>query len=165
MRLINTSIPLHHQQFLLNHSVITMQFLLLFLTICQFVQGHGFSLKESCSTEDFHKCGSCTSLGCKIGDNFIGSFTNVTTAEDCKGWCRKRNDYMHDCKYLTYYGKEGVTFQNTCYIFTSWRKKSYSTAVLLKHGTAPPPRPQPSLRHQPRHRPLLHQVNLVIRFL
>ena len=123
MQLINTSIPLHHQQLLLNHCVITMQFLLLFLAICQFVQGHAFSLKESCSTEDFHKCGSCTSLGCKIGDNFIGSFTNVTTAEDCKEWCRKRNDYMHDCKYLTYYGKEGVTFQNTCYIFTSCEEK------------------------------------------
>ena len=46
------------------------------------------------------------------------------SSEECQDWCTRRNEYMNDCQYITYFGKEGLPVKNACYIFASCEKKS-----------------------------------------
>ena len=85
-----------------------------------FQLGHALSKDPSCSEEDVRICKTCTNFQCEVDrGNDIGSFTSVSSSDECQEWCRRRNDYMGDCRFLTYYGKEGHPYQNTCYIFKS----------------------------------------------
>ena len=104
----------------------TMHLLQIFLAIFQL--GHALSLDESCSENDVHICGTCTNVECEMGkDNMIGSFSSVMSSEECQEWCTRRNDYMNDCRYITYFDNEGLPIQNMCYIFSSCGKKSECT--------------------------------------
>merc|ERR1711884_858368 len=98
-----------------------MQLFLIFLVIFQLE--HAMSMDEKsldCSAEDFHICGKCTNVECEVHeDNLIGSIASVMSSEECQNWCKKRNDYMNDCRYVTYFGNEGLPVQNLCYIFSS----------------------------------------------
>jgi len=103
-----------------------MQLFLVFLAFFQI--GHALSLDESCSAEDAHICGTCKNVQCEVSkDNFIGSITSVTSSEKCQEWCTKRNDYMNDCQYITYFGNKGLPIQNICYMYSSCVEKSGCT--------------------------------------
>ena len=103
-----------------------MQLFLIFVAIFQL--GHALSLDETCSAEDAHICGTCTNVECEASkDNSIGSITSVTSSEECLEWCARRNDYMNDCQYITYFGNEGLPVQNTCYMFSSCVEKAGCT--------------------------------------
>ena len=103
-----------------------MQLFLIFLAIFQI--GHALSIDASCSTNDAHICGTCKNVQCEVSkDNFIGSITSVMSSEKCQEWCTRRNDYMNDCRYITYFGNEGHPIQNTCYMFSSCAEKSGCT--------------------------------------
>ena len=85
---------------------------------------HSLSYKETCSAEDVQICGRCTNIGCvDLKNNFIGSFTNVSSVDECHEWCNRRNEYMNESKYLTYCGKDGLPNKNICKIFSSCDKK------------------------------------------
>ena len=100
-----------------------MEFFLILLAIFQL--GQAFSTEDSCSAEDIQHCGACTNMECEPRrDNIIGSFTSVMSSEECQDWCTRRNEYMNDCQYITYFGKEGLPVKNACYIFASCEKKS-----------------------------------------
>jgi len=91
------------------------------------------SLDESCSTEDVHICGTCTNVECEVHkDNFIGSIASVMSLEECQDWCDRRNDYMNDCQYITYFGNEGLPVQNICYLLSSCGKKSECTNCVTE---------------------------------
>ena len=102
--------------------VVKMRFFVFFCAIVALFDAS--SSNESCSVEDAQICGLCTNIGCVDQKyNLIGSFSSVSSVEECHQWCNKRNEYMDDCKYLTYYGKDGRPSKNICYIFSSCEKK------------------------------------------
>ena len=85
------------------------------------------------AAEDFHICGKCTNVECEVHeDNLIGSIASVMSSEECQNWCKRRNDYMNDCRYVTYVGNEGLPFQNLCYMFSSCGKKSECTNCVTE---------------------------------
>lgn len=95
--------------------------------------GRALPLNETCSAEDAQICGRCTDIGCEDEKyNLIGSFTSVSSTDECHEWCTRRNEYMNDCEYLTYYGKGGVPYENTCYIFSSCDKKIAGTGCVTE---------------------------------
>ena len=97
-------------------------FLVLF-AISQF--GHTLSVEAICSVKDIQICETCKNVQCQPDrNNTIGSFTDVSSSDECQDWCRRRHDYMDDCQYLTYFGKQGHPFKNTCYIFNSCQEKT-----------------------------------------
>ena len=105
-----------------------MQLFLILLAIFQL--GQALLTEESCSAEDIQYCGACTNVKCE--DNSIGYFASVMTSEDCQDWCRRRNDYMGDCQYITYFGKEGLPEKNICYLLSSCGKKSKCTNCVTE---------------------------------
>ena len=95
--------------------------------------GYGLAINETCSAEDAQICGRCTNVGCADQKyNLIGSFTSVSSKYECHDWCNRRNAYMGDCKYLTYYGKGGLPYENICYIFSSCEKKIEGTDCVTE---------------------------------
>ena len=94
---------------------------------------HSLFYKETCSAEDAQICGRCTNIGCvDQKNNFIGSFTNVSSVDECHEWCTRRNEYMNDCNYLTYFGNNGHPYENTCYIFSLCPKKVEGTGCVTE---------------------------------
>merc|ERR1711973_853654 len=93
--------------------------------IAIFQIGHALSMESSCSVKDIQICNTCKNIQCEVhGDNYIGSFENVFSFDECQDWCKIRNDYMGDCQYMTYFGNKGQYVQNTCYIFRSCVEKT-----------------------------------------
>ena len=104
---------------------------LIFLAILPL--GRALPLNETCSAEDTQICGRCTDIGCEDEKyNLIGSFTSVSSIEECHEWCTRRNEYMNDCNYLTYYGKGGLPYGNICYIFSACDKKIEGTGCVTE---------------------------------
>ena len=100
-----------------------MQACLVLLAIIQL--GHALSMEASCSIKDIQICNTCKNVQCEVdSNNLIGSFTDVSSSDECQDWCRRRNDYMGDCRYLTYFGNKGYPVENTCYIFPSCGQKA-----------------------------------------
>ena len=100
-----------------------MRVILVLIAIFQL--GHALSTEASCSVKDIQICNTCKNVQCEVdGENYIGSFDNVSSSDECQDWCKIRNDYMGDCQYLTYFGNKGQYVQNTCYIFKSCVEKT-----------------------------------------
>ena len=96
----------------------------LFFLLCSLQLGYAWSLNGTCSAQDAEVCGRCTSKACEVhNNNLIGSIENVSSAMECQDWCKRRNDYINDCTYVTYFGSNGALLKNVCYIFSSCDKK------------------------------------------
>ena len=96
----------------------------LFFLLCSLQLGYAWSLNGTCSAQDAEVCGRCTSKACEVhNNNLIGSIENVSSAMECQDWCKRRNDYINDCTYVTYFGSNGAPLKNLCYIFSSCDKK------------------------------------------
>ena len=81
----------------------------LFFLLCSLQLGYAWSLNGTCSAQDAEVCGRCTSKACEVhNNNLIGSIENVSSAMECQDWCKRRNDYINDCTYVTYFGSNGA---------------------------------------------------------
>ena len=99
-----------------------------------FQLGFALCMEDICSVEDIQTCGTCTNIVCEMRkDNFIGSIADCPSSQECQEWCRKRNEIIQDdCRYVTYFGQDGMPVQDMCYLFSSCGKKIQSNNSITE---------------------------------